>query len=167
MNHASLVTSLIPLHSDTDFSDWLEELRYCYDQLGRHLDLFTTRESDSEEIFRISDEIEIELILLFSALDCDLGPEADPTLSHVHSAADRLRETASWLEPKIAFLEQEEGHERLTGLLAHFQGLCRELSSHLWWRWLATEVDDWPLSPRAPEPVSPRPKSGYPEALAS
>lgn len=167
MNHASIVSSPIPLYTDTDCSDWLEDLRYCYEQLGRELDLFTTRESDSHEVFRISDEIEIELILLFSALDCDLSPENEPSLAFIHSAADRLRDTASWLDPKILFLMQEDTHERLTGLLQHFQTLCSELSSHLWWRWLATEIEPWHLPTRLRKSTSPQAVSGYSGALVS
>ena len=140
MNPAISVIPTAPMFTLSQISDRLEELHYLYERLGSELDLFTTRETDSEALFDLADELEIGLIVLLSALRHDLGStlrsgRGNP--NDVKVAAERLHEAARWLYPIASRITQGTSHLRLGSLVEQFASESQDLASLLFWHWLA------------------------------
>lgn len=114
----------------------LEDLRCSYEMVGRGLDLFTSRETDSNEIFALSEEIEIGLICLFCALESELPTHRKPTPRELRETAERMDDAALWLREMILRLKTEHDHPTLANQLELLAEQCRDISHGLRWRWL-------------------------------
>ncbi|MCB1062829.1 MAG: hypothetical protein KDN20_07905 [Verrucomicrobiae bacterium] len=140
--------SFVGTQHSADIEWKLDQLRSLYESLGPALDLFTTRDFDSPFHFEFADEIEIGLILLFSALDADLPAEGGPVSGNRHEGAERLKEAAQWLCEVVTRLESEFDAMPLASRLETMAELCQALSSAIWWQWLAEielRIDDLPI----------------------
>ncbi len=115
----------------------LEDLRCSYEMVGRGLDLFTSRETDSTEIFALSEEIEIGLICLFCALESELPTHREPTPRELRETAERMEDAALWLREMILRLKTEHDHPTLANQLELLAEQCCDLSHGLRWRWLS------------------------------
>ncbi len=148
MNHASAF--FIPPSANGSDPGWLEsaldDLRHSYESVGRQLDLFTSRETDSETLFALSEEIEIGLIALFSALECDLGTSGPTQPGNLREGAERLQDSARWLEGLIDRLHRDYDHPRLADSLESLAVQCQDIASGLWWQWLGDLEPDLDVS---------------------
>lgn len=130
-------SALSPHAPDLDLASAVEDLKTTYQSIGRQLDLFTSRETDSSALFSLADEIEVGLIVLFAALECDLQDSSSARPTAHRGMAERLQEASRWLEIQEAQLRRNHGAPRLADLLGALSYQCLELSTRLWWQWLA------------------------------
>lgn len=130
-------TTLSPNSPDLELASSVEDLKTTYQSIGRQLDLFTSRETDSNALFSLADEIEVGLIVLFAALECDLQDASSGRPAAHRAMAERLQEASRWLEIQEAQLRRNHGAPRLADLLEALSYQCLELSTRLWWEWLA------------------------------